>query len=51
MKRAFFLLILLVPSLLLAQADFSAEWEDFYSYNNVKDFYKLLTMHVDVDMR
>ena len=33
-----FLFILLLSQPLLAQTDFSNSWEDFFSYNNVKDF-------------
>jgi hypothetical protein len=29
--------LLLIPFLAFSQTDFSSEWEDFYSYNNVKD--------------
>jgi len=28
----------MLPSLLFSQTDYSNRWEDFYSYNNVKDF-------------
>jgi len=35
----FFLLVF--PLFLIAQTDFSDRWEDFYSYNNVKDFIKI----------
>lgn len=41
MKKCIILYALLVPFLLLAQTDFSKQWEDFYSYNNVKDFKKV----------
>jgi len=33
-----FLFILVLSQPLLAQTDFSNSWEDFFSYNNVKDF-------------
>ena len=38
MKKYLFFYFLFIFSLLNAQTDFSNEWEDFYSYNNVKDF-------------
>lgn len=45
MRKEFFLLTGLLLSLfgqtLFAQTDFSDKWEDFYSYNNVKDFVKI----------
>ena len=34
------LLLVLLSQLLFSQTDFSQNWEDFYSYNNVKDFVK-----------
>ncbi len=40
MKKIIFLLVLLTPILNHAQQDFSDDWEDFFSYNNVKDFVK-----------
>ena len=43
-KELFFLqglLLVLVGQILFAQTDFSDKWEDFYSYNNVKDFIKI----------
>jgi hypothetical protein len=41
MKKYIFLCFLWVHSFLYAQVDYSATWEDFYSYNNVKDFVKV----------
>ena len=38
MKKLFFYFFLLIFSITNAQTNFSNEWEDFYSYNNVKDF-------------
>lgn len=35
------LLLMLFGQILLGQTDFSDKWEDFYSYNNVKDFIKI----------
>ncbi|RLD74369.1 MAG: hypothetical protein DRJ07_19725, partial [Bacteroidetes bacterium] len=35
------LLLMLFGQILFAQTDFSDKWEDFYSYNNVKDFIKI----------
>ncbi|MET2986458.1 type IX secretion system anionic LPS delivery protein PorZ [Aureibaculum conchae] len=40
-KRLFFLIIMLLSLLSWSQTDFSPSWEDFYSYNNVKDFIKV----------
>jgi len=40
MKKIIFLLIFLIPILNYSQQDFSDNWEDFFSYNNVKDFVK-----------
>jgi ligand-binding sensor domain-containing protein len=37
MKNSLFFL-LLIPFLSFSQTDYSDRWEDFYSYNNVKDF-------------
>jgi len=34
-------LLLLVVNTVFSQTDFSDDWEDFYSYNNVKDFIKV----------
>jgi sugar lactone lactonase YvrE len=41
MKKIFSLYILLFSLAIHAQTDYSASWEDFYSYNNVKDFTKV----------
>ena len=35
----FSLLIFIVNISVFSQNDFSAKWEDFYSYANVKDFH------------
>lgn len=35
------LLIIFIAQPLLSQTDFSDSWEDFFSYNNVKDFIKI----------
>ena len=41
MKKIFSLYILIFSLVIYAQTDYSASWEDFYSYNNVKDFTKV----------
>ncbi|MFQ3182308.1 MAG: hypothetical protein ACI9Z4_001914 [Polaribacter sp.] len=41
MKFFFSLYMLLFSITVGAQTDYSASWEDFYSYNNVKDFTKV----------
>ena len=41
MKKIFSFYILLFSLVISAQTDYSASWEDFYSYNNVKDFVKV----------
>jgi sugar lactone lactonase YvrE len=41
MKKIFTLYILIFSIAIFAQTDYSASWEDFYSYNNVKDFTKV----------
>ena len=41
MKKIFSLYILIFSLAIYAQTDYSASWEDFYSYNNVKDFTKV----------
>lgn len=41
MKKLFILFTLFFSLLFSAQTDYSASWEDFYSYNNVKDFVKV----------
>jgi len=38
MKKFTFLYFLLVSQFVFSQTDYSNSWEDFYSYNNVKDF-------------
>jgi hypothetical protein len=38
MKKYLFLTIFFVSSIIFGQTDYSSSWEDFYSYNNVKDF-------------
>jgi len=40
-KYSFSILCLFFSSFLFSQVDFSDQWEDFYSYNNVKDFVKI----------
>lgn len=37
-NHKFFFILFLIAELSLAQTDFSGSWEDFFSYNNVKDF-------------
>ena len=44
MKKIFSFYILLFSLVISAQTDYSASWEDFYSYNNVKDFTKVDTI-------
>jgi len=41
MKRYLYLFLFLFTLANWAQTDFSSSWEDFYSYNNVKDFIKV----------
>ena len=41
MKRLFWVYSLFLTLLMNAQTDFSDSWEDFFSYNNVKDFQKV----------
>jgi hypothetical protein len=41
MKKVLSLYIFMVASGIVGQTDYSASWEDFYSYNNVKDFVKV----------
>ncbi len=36
-----FLVLIFTGQILFSQTDFSDKWEDFYSYNNVKDFVKI----------
>lgn len=40
MKKRIYILLLLITVQGWAQVDFSNSWEDFFSYNNVKDFVK-----------
>ncbi|WP_232829130.1 type IX secretion system anionic LPS delivery protein PorZ [Aureibaculum luteum] len=40
-KRLIFLFVLMSNLPSWSQTDFSSNWEDFYSYNNVKDFIKV----------
>ena len=35
----FLFFFLLISISVFAQSDFSEDWEDYFSYNNVKDFY------------
>jgi hypothetical protein len=41
MKKYIFLCFLCIHPLIYAQVDYSDSWEDFYSYNNIKDFIKV----------
>lgn len=41
MKKVIFLFLLCVSPVIFSQVDYSNSWEDFYSYNNVKDFVKV----------
>jgi hypothetical protein len=41
MKKLFFFFLLFLNSPIFSQIDYSDSWEDFYSYNNVKDFVKV----------
>lgn len=41
MKKLFTLYILISSLVMFSQTDYSTSWEDFYSYNNVKDFTKV----------
>ncbi len=38
MHKYFFFILVLINTNLFSQIDYSDDWEDFYSYNNVKDF-------------
>ena len=38
MKKNVLFFLLIIPFLSFSQTDYSNRWEDFYSYNNVKDF-------------
>lgn len=41
MKKIVTLYIFIISSIIFSQTDYSDSWEDFYSYNNVKDFTKV----------
>lgn len=41
MKKFVFIFFLISNLLVFSQVDYSDSWEDFYSYNNVKDFVKV----------
>lgn len=41
MKKVIFLCLFFINTFLFSQVDYSDSWEDFYSYNNVKDFVKV----------
>ncbi|WP_299670663.1 hypothetical protein [uncultured Polaribacter sp.] len=41
MKKLFSFYILIISFTINSQTDYSASWEDFYSYNNVKNFTKV----------
>jgi len=41
MKKFTQIILLLLIQICLAQTDYQESWEDFYSYNNVKDFIKV----------
>ena len=41
MKKNIFLFLICIQSVIYSQIDYSSSWEDFYSYNNVKDFIKV----------
>ena len=41
MKKLLFYLFLFISFTAFSQIDYSDSWEDFYSYNNVKDFVKV----------
>lgn len=41
MKKAILLFVFLYSVIASAQVDYSNSWEDFFSYNNVKDFEKI----------
>ena len=41
MKKFVFIFFLISSLLVFSQVDYSDSWEDFYSYNNVKDFVKV----------
>ncbi len=39
--KNYFLITVFLSSIIYSQTDYSKSWEDFYSYNNVKDFVKV----------
>ncbi|MEN8776618.1 MAG: hypothetical protein ABF268_06105, partial [Polaribacter sp.] len=41
MKKILFIYFLFFVHVFFSQVDYSNSWEDFYSYNNVKDFVKV----------
>ena len=41
MKKSIFIFFSFLSFLTYSQVDYSNSWEDFYSYNNVKDFVKV----------
>lgn len=41
MKKLIFCILLVLSQYSFSQVDYSKAWEDFYSYNNVKDFVKV----------
>ncbi|WP_457618240.1 type IX secretion system anionic LPS delivery protein PorZ [Lutibacter sp.] len=41
MKKAIQIFIFIFTNVILSQVDYSNSWEDFYSYNNIKDFIKV----------
>jgi hypothetical protein len=41
MKKNIFFFLICIQSVIYSQIDYSSSWEDFYSYNNVKDFIKV----------
>ncbi|PQJ77154.1 type IX secretion system anionic LPS delivery protein PorZ [Polaribacter glomeratus] len=50
MNKLIFLLFLASSFSIFSQVDYSGSWEDFYSYNNVKDFVKVdATIYALVD--
>ena len=44
MYKTLLIFLIFSTSSVVAQSDFSDAWEDFYSYNNVKDFVKVENM-------
>ena len=39
MKKLFTLIFIIINTITFSQVDYSDSWEDFFSYNNVKDFH------------